>query len=102
MCLQFTHSFTHFLSCHFPVDIGPLSPGHALVIPKYHAAKLHELPDDHLAELLPVAKKLAIATGAENYNILQNNGRPAHQVSKRRARESKKPAVEMSKDTIDR
>ena len=28
----------------------------------------------------PVAKKLAKATGAENYNILQNNGRLAHQV----------------------
>jgi len=28
----------------------------------------------------PVAKRLAIATGAENYNILQNNGRIAHQV----------------------
>ena len=29
--------------------------------------------------LQPVAKKLAKATGAENYNILQNNGRLAHQ-----------------------
>ena len=27
----------------------------------------------------PVAKKLVNATGAENYNILQNNGRIAHQ-----------------------
>ena len=28
----------------------------------------------------PVAKRLAAATGAVNYNILQNNGRLAHQV----------------------
>jgi len=28
----------------------------------------------------PVAKKLAEAVGAENYNILQNNGRLAHQI----------------------
>lgn len=28
----------------------------------------------------PVVKKLVRATGAENYNILQNNGRLAHQV----------------------
>lgn len=28
----------------------------------------------------PVAKKLAKAVGAENFNILQNNGRLAHQV----------------------
>lgn len=27
----------------------------------------------------PVAKKIAIAAGVENYNILQNNGRLAHQ-----------------------
>lgn len=27
----------------------------------------------------PVAKQLAKATGAVDYNILQNNGRPAHQ-----------------------
>lgn len=27
----------------------------------------------------PVAKKLAIATGAVEYNILQNNGKGAHQ-----------------------
>lgn len=44
-----------------------------------HAAKLHELPDEHLSELLPIVKKIAIAVGCENYNILQNNGRIAHQ-----------------------
>ena len=27
-----------------------------------------------------VCKRIAAASGAENYNILQNNGRPAHQV----------------------
>ncbi|KAH9932752.1 HIT-like protein [Epithele typhae] len=61
------------------LDIGPLSKGHALVIPKYHAEKFHQLPDEDLADLLPTAKKIALALGAENYNILQNNGRIAHQ-----------------------
>ncbi|KAJ2915319.1 hypothetical protein MD484_g5105, partial [Candolleomyces efflorescens] len=61
------------------LDIGPLSKGHALVIPKYHAEKLHELPDEYLNDILPIAKKIAIAQGAENYNVLQNNGRIAHQ-----------------------
>ena len=28
----------------------------------------------------PVAKKIAKAIGADNYNVLQNNGRLAHQV----------------------
>lgn len=38
------------------------------------------MPDEYLADALPIAKRIAIAQGAENYNILQNNGRIAHQV----------------------
>jgi diadenosine tetraphosphate (Ap4A) HIT family hydrolase len=62
------------------LDIGPLSRGHSLIIPKYHGAKLHDIPDEQLAELLTVTKKIALAQGVEDYNILQNNGRIAHQV----------------------
>ncbi|KAG2418066.1 hypothetical protein HFD88_001166 [Aspergillus terreus] len=51
-----------------------------LVIPKFHGAKLTDIPDEDLSEILPVAKKLAQATGAGDFNILQNNGRIAHQV----------------------
>ncbi|CAK5270362.1 unnamed protein product [Mycena citricolor] len=40
---------------------------------------MHELPDEYLADAMPIAKKIALAQGAENYNILQNNGRLAHQ-----------------------
>ena len=36
-----------------------------------HAVKLHELPDEYLADALPVAKKIALALGVENYNLLQ-------------------------------
>ncbi|EGO55098.1 hit family protein 1 [Neurospora tetrasperma FGSC 2508] len=61
------------------LDIQPLSRGHALVIPKHHGEKLADIPDDSLSELLPIAKKLAIASGAVDYNILQNNGKLAHQ-----------------------
>ncbi|EJT48278.1 hydrolase [Trichosporon asahii var. asahii CBS 2479] len=72
------------------MDIGPIARGHCLVIPKCwcscsrmltsdHAAKLTDLPDDQMGDILPMAKKLAQASGAENYNILQNNGRIAHQ-----------------------
>ncbi|KFY17876.1 hypothetical protein V492_00336 [Pseudogymnoascus sp. VKM F-4246] len=61
------------------LDINPLSRGHALVIPKFHGAKLTDIPDDQLSEILPVVKKLVTATGAVNYNVLQNNGRIAHQ-----------------------
>ncbi|KAF3121344.1 Adenosine 5'-monophosphoramidase [Orbilia oligospora] len=61
------------------LDIQPLSKGHALVIPKTHGEKLVDVPDDELAEMLPVAKKLALAVGVKDFNILQNNGRIAHQ-----------------------
>ncbi|KAK5188970.1 Adenosine 5'-monophosphoramidase [Exophiala xenobiotica] len=61
------------------LDIQPLSKGHALVIPKHHGTKLTDIPDDALTEILPVVKKIAAASGAENYNVLQNNGRLAHQ-----------------------
>lgn len=42
---------------------------------------MHEVPDEYLRDALPLAKKIAIAQGTPNYNILQNNGRLAHQVS---------------------
>ncbi|KAI9888693.1 MAG: Histidine triad nucleotide-binding protein 2, mitochondrial [Vezdaea aestivalis] len=34
------------------MDIQPLSRGHALVIPKFHAAKLADVPDEDLKEIL--------------------------------------------------
>ncbi|EPX70865.1 adenosine 5'-monophosphoramidase [Schizosaccharomyces octosporus yFS286] len=61
------------------LDISPTAKGHALVIPKEHSEKLTGLSDESLADILPVAKKVAKAIGAENYNFLQNNGRIAHQ-----------------------
>lgn len=65
------------------LDIGPLSPGHTLVIPKERRAQLHQLSDDSAAALGRVLPRLCRAvmkaTGATSYNILQNNGAPAHQ-----------------------
>lgn len=65
------------------LDIGPLSPGHTLVIPKERKAFLHELSDEQAAAIGRVLPRLAKAvmdvTGATAYNVLQNNGREAHQ-----------------------
>lgn len=65
------------------LDIGPLSRGHTLVIPKERRAHLHELSDDASAEIgraLPrIARAVMSATGATAYNVLQNNGSEAHQ-----------------------
>ena len=62
------------------LDINPLSDGHFLIIPKTHAEKLHQVPNDELNEILVCAKTLALKSGVQDYNILQNNGRIAHQI----------------------
>lgn len=65
------------------LDIGPLSRGHTLVIPKERKARLHELSDDSAAavgRVLPrIARAVLRVTGASDYNVLQNNGAAAHQ-----------------------
>jgi len=65
------------------LDISPLSRGHVLVIPKEPAETLDQLSDDSAAAIGRVLPRLAravlAATGARHYNVLQNNGAPAHQ-----------------------
>jgi histidine triad (HIT) family protein len=65
------------------LDIGPLSSGHTLVIPKEPAETLDLLSDDSAAAIgraLPrITRAVLRATGATSYNVIQNNGRPAHQ-----------------------
>jgi histidine triad (HIT) family protein len=65
------------------LDIGPLSRGHTLVVPKERKAHLHELSDESAAALgrvLPrICRAVVAATGATAYNVLQNNGREAKQ-----------------------
>lgn len=65
------------------LDIAPLAPGHALVIPKSHYATLEQMPGDLAADCMRVVPDLARAilavTGADAFNVLQNNGKLAHQ-----------------------
>ena len=65
------------------LDIGPLSDGHTLVIPKERVTHLHELSDEGAAAVgraLPrLCRAVMEATGASAYNIIQNNGGAAHQ-----------------------
>src|SRR5688572_25837276 len=65
------------------LDIGPLSPGHTLVVPKEPAATLDQLSDASAAAIgrvLPrIARAVMAATGTTDYNVLQNNGPAAHQ-----------------------
>jgi histidine triad (HIT) family protein len=65
------------------LDIGPLSQGHTLVVPKEEKATLDQLGDDASAAIgrvLPrLCRAVVQATGATAYNVLQNNGAAAHQ-----------------------
>ena len=65
------------------LDIGPLSRGHCLVIPKTQYVTLDEMPPEEVAavaRVLPrLAKAVMAATGATAYNVLQNNGAVAGQ-----------------------
>ena len=65
------------------LDINPLSAGHTLVIPKETAETLDALSDESAAALgrvLPrICRAVIAATGVREYNVLENNGRGAHQ-----------------------
>jgi histidine triad (HIT) family protein len=65
------------------LDINPLSPGHTLIVPKEPAVTVDQLSDESSAAIGRVLPRLSRAvlkaTGATEFNILQNNGPGAHQ-----------------------
>jgi histidine triad (HIT) family protein len=66
------------------LDIGPISDGHTLVIPKRHCTYVHECAPDVLAEVAlrlgKIAGAVMTAMEADGYNVLSNNGMAAGQV----------------------
>ena len=68
------------------LDIGPISDGHTLVIPKQHFEKLHDCPTELLGRICSplgrIAGAVAKAMNSEGYNLLCNNGRAAGQIVK--------------------
>lgn len=65
------------------LDTAPAAKGHAIILPKTHAANIFELPDEYCEKIFKVAKKCGSAIkNAFNYdglNVLQNNGEAAGQ-----------------------
>ena len=65
------------------LDLGPATKGHALILPKDHAANLYELPDELAQKVLPLAKKMAVqlkeTLQCDGLNLVQNNGEVAGQ-----------------------
>ena len=66
------------------LDIGPISDGHTLVIPKQHFERLDDCPGEILGEVASrlgfIAKAVKSAVKADGYNVLCNNGRAAGQL----------------------
>lgn len=65
------------------LDAGPLTRGHALIIPKKHAVNVFELDEETAGNAYKLAKnfgeKMVQALHADGMNILQNNGSAAGQ-----------------------
>lgn len=65
------------------LDLAPATKGHALVLPKSHAANIYELSDDMASKALVVAKGMVIkmteVLKCDGFNLVQNNGETAGQ-----------------------
>ena len=66
------------------LDIGPVSDGHTLVIPKQHFEKLDECPSEILGQICSrlgiIARAVVSGMNSDGYNVLCNNGKAAGQV----------------------
>jgi histidine triad (HIT) family protein len=62
----------------------PVNVGHTLVVPKSHYENIFEMPEEEVAHLSKIVKRVALAVkkavGAEGIRIVQNNGEAAGQV----------------------
>ena len=65
------------------LDLAPVHYGHTLVIPKSHHKDMLEVPSELgsavFAALQKVAAAVMKATGAQGFNVMQNNGLAAGQ-----------------------
>ncbi len=65
------------------MDIRPVSEGHSLVIPKKHFVDVFDTPNDELAAMYVLSKRIALAvkkaTGADGITVVQQNGAAAGQ-----------------------
>ena len=66
------------------MDKYPIQKGHSLVMPKDHHEKVVDMSDDAVGKLFSkvpaIARGIITATGADGFNIGQNNGRSANQI----------------------
>ncbi|MBQ9936427.1 MAG: HIT family protein [Lachnospiraceae bacterium] len=60
------------------MDMDPINEGHILLVPKNHYLDVDEVPDDVLAHLMIISKKIVSALKEiyrpDGYSIMQNGG----------------------------
>ena len=65
------------------LDIGPLSHGHCLIIPKAHYVTINQMPDSLAGACMSLVPRLSRAlvstVDVDAWNVLQNNGKLAGQ-----------------------
>ena len=67
------------------LDIFPVTPGHALVIPRRHCDNIVDCPPDDLAAVMAMTQRVAAVAldpegiAAEGVNVFQTNGAVAFQ-----------------------
>lgn len=65
------------------LDLNPATKGHALILPKEHAADIFEMPEERVQKAFALAKKMAgkmrKVFKCDGFNLVQNNGIAAGQ-----------------------
>ena len=65
------------------MDIRPVAEGHTLVIPRQHYVDIYDTPEEVVANIHKITKRVANAvkkaTGADGISIVQQNGKAAGQ-----------------------
>lgn len=65
------------------LDLNPATKGHALILPKEHAADLFEMPEERVQKAFALAKRMAgkmrDVLRCDGFNLVQNNGPAAGQ-----------------------
>lgn len=60
------------------MDMDPINEGHVLLVPKNHYLDVDEVPDDVLAHLMIISKRIVSALkeiySPDGYSIMQNGG----------------------------
>ncbi|MGA3191564.1 MAG: HIT family protein [Candidatus Bathyarchaeia archaeon] len=66
------------------LDSRPVNEGHTLVVPRKHYEDIFEVPEEEVANLFKIVKKVAYGISnsekADGISIVQNNGEAAHQI----------------------